>query len=83
MQVLLEESSKFVDFYDELVSNLHPEQDEEEIDSALGDIEKISRGMASLVGNMSTDKWAIKYDMEKGKWSDRKFDMRSLAVAIE
>ncbi|OWZ65425.1 hypothetical protein AYX14_06224 [Cryptococcus neoformans] len=83
LQVLLEESSKFVDCYDELVSSLHPEQDEEEIDSALGDIEKISRGMASLVGNMSTDKWAIKYDMEKGKWSDRKFDMRSLAVAIE
>lgn len=31
-----------------LVSSLHPEQDEEEIDSALGDIEKISRGMASI-----------------------------------
>lgn len=83
LQALLEESSKFVDCYDEVVSSLHPEQDEEEIYSALGDIEKISRRMASLVGNVSIDKWTTKYDMEREKWSDRKFNMRSLGVAIE
>ncbi|WVO21576.1 uncharacterized protein IAS62_002885 [Cryptococcus decagattii] len=83
LQALLEESSKFVGCYDNVVSSLHPEQDEEEINSALDDIEKISRRMASLVGNVSTDKWTTKYDMEREKWSDRKFNMRSLGVAIE
>ncbi|WVN86367.1 uncharacterized protein L203_101531 [Cryptococcus depauperatus CBS 7841] len=82
-QPLITLSATFVSDYDDAVSAMHSKQDEKDIDIALNKLEETSTQLANKFRKQSIEKWKERYDQEKGKWSNRKFDMSSLVAAIE
>ncbi|WWD20291.1 hypothetical protein CI109_104767 [Kwoniella shandongensis] len=82
-RLVLEVSSSFVDAYDNAVSAMHPEQDEDEINEALEALEIIARRLAAMARDVGLDRWRDRLDLEKNKWGERRMNMASLSAAIE